>query len=381
MPPIRLLRQLTAASLLIVGATANALANDECQLTLSESLLDLGLMNRLAQTDSAPQRLLGERRLRLTLACPQAQDLNVFYRALAASAERLQFTEHGSYALELSDGVVDGRSVELGLMPVAGQPPAVVGPRLTWRTGHLVAPVQGGAVVQGKNFSLQLSLSAWADRAATYVRDATTWEVNGTFEAQRSGRYRELTLRAHFAPVACTPQLSNGGLVDYGTLLAKDLSVTNETPLPTRTLQMTVSCDAPVPFALRMHDNREGSATGGTDETAYGLDRDGSQNKIGRFYVNIDPEDFSADAYGALYRTDSTSNGAAWSSASARQIPIAANSYMGFTHLAGSTQGPVAIQHLSGTLRIKAYLAPTQSLDLRQVVQINGSGTLEIIYL
>ena len=50
-------------------------------------------------------------------------------------------------------------------------------------------------------------------------------------------------------------------------------------------------------------------------------------------------------------------------------------------HLAGSTQGPVAIQHLSGTLRIKAYLAPTQSLDLRQVVQINGSGTLEIIYL
>lgn len=133
MPPIRLLRQLTAASLLIVGATANALANDECQLTLSESLLDLGLMNRLAQTDSAPQRLLGERRLRLTLACPQAQDLSVFYRALAASAERLQFTEHGSYALELSDGVVDGRSVELGLMPVAGQPPAVVGPRLTDR--------------------------------------------------------------------------------------------------------------------------------------------------------------------------------------------------------------------------------------------------------
>ena len=50
----------------------------------------------------------------------------------------------------------------------------------------------------------------------------------------------------------------------------------------------------------------------GPDE--YGLDRDGSQNKIGRFYVNIDPEDFSADAYGALYRTDSTSNGAAWSS-------------------------------------------------------------------
>jgi hypothetical protein len=83
--------------------------------------------------------------------------------------------------------------------------------------------------------------------------------------------------------VACVPQLSNGGLVDYGTLLAKDLSASNETPLPTRTLQLSVSCDAATPFALKMHDNRNGSATGGTDETAYGLDLDNSHNKIGRF--------------------------------------------------------------------------------------------------
>ncbi|MGK9559420.1 hypothetical protein O6495_24655, partial [Salmonella enterica subsp. enterica] len=59
----------------------------------------------------------------------------------------------------------------------------------------------GGNPVQGQHFSLQVSLSAWADVAATHVRDATTWEVSGTFDAPQSGRYRELTLRAHFAPV------------------------------------------------------------------------------------------------------------------------------------------------------------------------------------
>lgn len=217
--------------------------------------------------------------------------------------------------------------------------------------------------------------------AATHVREATTWEVSGTFDARQSGRYRELTLHAHFAPAACTPLLSNGGLVDYGTLLAKDLSATQENPLPTRTLQFSVSCDAPARFALLMHDNRFGSATGGTDETAYGLDLDASRNKIGRYYLNIDPADFSADSFGTLYRTDSTSNGRAWSSSSARQIPIAANSLMGFTNSVGNTQGPIAIQHLAGTVRVKAYLAPIQSLDLRNVVHINGSGTLEIIYL
>ncbi len=376
----RALRRLTAV-VLTVGFAGHAMANDDCQLNISEAVLDLGLMSRLAQNDSDPQRLLGERRLNLNLTCPQPADMSVFYRALAANAHRLQFTEHGTYALQISDGVLDGQAVELGLLPAAGQPPAVVGTALNWRPGHGVAPVQGASVVQGKHFAVQLSLSAWADIAATRVREATTWEAVGTFDALQSGRSRALTLRAHFAPTACTPQLSNGGLVDYGTLLAKDLNASNETPLPTRTLQLSVSCDAATPFALKMHDNRNGSATGGIDETAYGLDLDNSQNKIGRFYLNIDPAEFTADALGPLYRTDSTSGGAAWSSSSARQIPMAANSLMGFTDSVGSTRGPVPIQQLAGTVRIKAYLAPTQSLDLRSVVYINGSGTLEIIYL
>lgn len=368
------------AALMSIGLVANVWADDECRLNISEPVLDFGLMKRLAQHDAAPQRLLGERRLSLNLNCPQPADMSVFYRALAASAQRLQFTEHGTYALQVSDGVLDGQAVELGLLPAAGQAPAAVGTTLSWLPGHGVAPVQGTRVVQGKHFALHVSLSAWADVAATRVREATTWEVSGTFDTRQGDRSRELTLRAHFAPIACTPQLSNGGLVDYGTLLAKDLNTSNETPLPTRTLQLSVSCDAATSFALKMHDNRKGSATGGIDETAYGLDLDGSQNKIGRFYLNIDPAEFSADALGTLYRTDSTSGGAAWSSSSARQIPIAANSLMGFTDSVGNTRGPVPIQHLVGTVRIKAYLAPTQSLDLRNVVYINGSGTLEIIY-
>lgn len=170
-------------------------------------------------------------------------------------------------------------------------------------------------------------------------------------------------------------------MVDYATLYAKDLNATTDTPLPTRTLRLSVTCDAPIRFALRMKDNRDGSATGGTDETAYGLDLDASGNKIGRFYLTIDPAEFSADSLATLYRTDSTSDGVAWSTATARQIPMAANSLLGFTDKSGVSTGPVAMQTLTGTLRIKTYLAPLQSLDLRDVVRLNGSGTVEIVYL
>ena len=379
MHPAICLRYVSLGLLLAFAGTAQAF--EECQFNLSEPLVDLGLMSRLAQSDSAPQRLLGERRLSLTFTCPQAQDLSLFYRGTAASAQRLQFTPNGSYAIEVGNAVLDGRSVELGLLPAAGQAPVTNGNVLEWRPGHGIAPVEQGAVLTGKTLSLQLTLRAWADLAATQGRDATTWETTGTLYGAKHGRYRELTLRAHFAPIACLPTLSDHGVVDYGTLYAKDLNASTETPLPTRTLRLNVTCDAPIRFALRMKDNRDGSATGGTDETAYGLDLDASNNKIGRFYLTVDPAEFSADSLSTLYRTDSTSNGVAWSSSTARQIPMAANSIMGFTDKTGVTTGPVALQTLTGTMRIKTYLAPMQSLDLRDVVHINGSGTLEIIYL
>ncbi|WP_447892102.1 DUF1120 domain-containing protein [Pseudomonas marginalis] len=368
-----------AMSVMLLIVASNALAEDECQLNLNESLLDFGLMSRIAQQDSPLERPLGERRVSLNVSCAQPTDMSLFYQALAATSQRLRFTEHGSYAIQASDAVLDGTAVELGLIPALGQPPVARGALLNWRTGHGIAPVNGETLLNGQHFSVQLTFSAFADIAATRVTDATTWEASGTFHGRHSAR--EVNLRAHFAPAACKPQLSNGGLVDYGTLLAKDLSPTHENPLPTRTLQFSVNCDAPTPFALLMHDNRSGTATGGTDETAYGLDLDNSGNKIGRYYLNIDPADFTADAYRTLYRTDSTSSGQAWSTSSARQIPIAAHSLMGFTDSAGNTRGPIALQNLAGTVRIKAYLAPTQSMDLRTVVHINGSGTLEIIYL
>lgn len=379
MPLSTCMRSLCMWLLLGIAGTAQAL--EECQLNVSEAQVDFGLMNRIAQHDGAPERLLGERRLSVNVNCPQAEDLSLFYRALAATPQRLQFTEHGSYAIEVGNAVLDGRAVELGLLTAAGQPPVMSATVLEWRPGHGIAPIEQGAVLMGKTLSLQLTLRAWAGVAAIQARDATTWEVSGMLYGASHGRYRELTLRAHFAPVACLPTLSDHGVVDYGTLYAKDLSATNETPLPTRTLRLNVSCDAPIRFGLRMKDNRDGSATGGTDETAYGLDLDASRNKIGRFYLTIDPGEFSADSFPTLYRTDSTSNGVAWSSSTARQIPMAANSLLGFTDKTGVTTGPVSMQTLTGTMRIKTYLAPMQSLDLRDVVRINGSGTLEIVYL
>jgi len=90
---------------------------------------------------------------------------------------------------------------------------------------------------------------------------------------------------------------------DFAARLAADWEAA---ALPARALSLTVSCDGPTPFALVMHDNRAGSATGGIDETAYGLGLDARGQKVGRYYLLVDPARASADNLPQLYRTDST---------------------------------------------------------------------------
>lgn len=353
---------------------------DDCQLNLSQPVLDYGLMNRALRPDLAPERNLGERYTSLSVSCSQPIDMSLFYRAMAATAERYHFAERGSYQMLIRDAVLDGQSVDIGLIAGVGQSPAQTGSSLIWRPEHGVVPVLAGVPMQGRSFSAQLELTAWVQDQGMQLRDTLTWEASGVFDARAAGRTREAVLRARFAPAACKPTLSNSGKVDFGSLSKNDLNADRSTHLPPRSLILSVSCDAPASFALVMHDNRAGTATVNS-EIYYGLGLDRRNNKIGLYSLNIDPADTSADSFARLYRTDSTSAGATWSTANSNPVAIARKSYLGFTDAAGSHAGPVLIQHLTTTVTVEAVIAPTKSLDLSTVIDLDGSGTIEINYL
>ena len=373
---------LPAIALVLVGiGIGPAQAQEECRLDLSEPRLDFGLMNRAVLVTPAPERLLGERRVGLTLTCSQPVAMSLFYRGLAAGAERFRFTDQGSYQLQVQDAVLDGHAVNLGLIAGHGLAPSTHGSSLTWRADHGIVPLHNGQPALGRRFSVQMVANAWAEDGAARVRDAVNWQASGWVDAPASGRSRELQLLARFAPAACTPSLSNGGTVDFGKVSAKALNPDKETHLPDKQLALTVNCDGPTHFALLMQDNRLGSATGGTDETAYGLGLDARAQKIGRYSVNVDPAQASADNLQQLYRTESTTAGAAWSSANANPLPLAGRSYLGFTDSAGSILGPTALQKVSALLTLKTVIAPLQQLDLSSEIRLDGSATLEIIYL
>lgn len=364
---------------LLLGA--NAWGMDECQMNLSETAVDFGLVNRVVAQGSAAEHRVGERRLTLTLNCPNPTDLSLFYRGLAASGERFQLTQRGSYSLRASDALLDGQAVELGLLPGSGQPSVSMGSTLRWRPEHGIVPLRAGVPASGRSLSLQLEVNAWAQADALRISEAVTWDTSGVFDAIHAGRSRELRLQARFAPAACTPSLSNGGTVAFGKLSVMDLNQDKETALPARPLVVGVACDAPAIFALRLRDNREGSATGPADDTTYGLGLDAQRQSIGRYRLIFDPTRATADSFPQLYSTDSPTSLLPWNNASARPIAIGASRFVGFSASLGSTGGPAPIQQLSATASLEAVIAPLGELDLGSEVRLDGAATLELIYL
>ena len=190
----------------------------------------------------------------------------------------------------------------------------------------------------------------------------------------------DLAVTGLITPMACTPLLSGGGLVDFGKISRNDLNLTNGTRLPHKYLTLTVNCNAAGRFALRMRDNRDGTAHVNS-EIFYGLGLDTSGNKIGVYSVSFDPKQTVVDDLAVVYGTESTTGGLAWRTANLNPIDVGSRSLLGFTDVVGSTAGPSAIQTLTSTLKLEATINARQNLDLSVETPMDGSATLEVVYL
>ncbi|NCE83902.1 DUF1120 domain-containing protein [Pseudomonas sp. Q1] len=202
----------------------------------------------------------------------------------------------------------------------------------------------------------------------------------GTYTLANAASTVELTVTGLITPMACTPLLPGGGLVDFGKISQKDLNQATGTRLPLKYLTLTVSCNAPGRYALRMRDNRDGTAHVNS-EIYYGLGLDNSGGKIGVYSVSFDPKQTVVDDLPQIYGTESTTGGVAWRTANSNPIDIGSRSLLGFTDMLGSVAGPSAIQNLSTTLKLEAVINAKQNLDLSTETPMDGSATLEVVYL
>ena len=190
----------------------------------------------------------------------------------------------------------------------------------------------------------------------------------------------DLSVQGLVSPAACLPQLSNGGLIDYGKISQQDLNLETRTRLPAKTLFFGMACTGPVRYALRMQDNRSDS-TLVESEIYYGLGFDSNGTPLGVYSMTFDPRQTQASNNGQLYGTESTTGGLAWRTSNLNPIDIGSRSYLGFTSIEGSVSGPTAIGIIGSHVTVQTVINARKNLDLSTQTPIDGSATLEVVYL
>ena len=180
----------------------------------------------------------------------------------------------------------------------------------------------------------------------------------------------DLAVKGLITPSACTPSLSGGGMVDHGKFSAKDLVQNNPTPLPKATLQFAVNCDALTSFAIRPTDNRPGTSTGSSD---FGLGLVNGNKKLGRFYLT--PLNMVADSK-AAQPIASVDGGSTWYAERNWEL----QTLWGVGDASDATT-LLAVKDLTMDVEVHTHIARADQFDLSDVVPIDGSGTLDIVYL
>jgi len=205
-------------------------------------------------------------------------------------------------------------------------------------------------------------------------------------DAQVQAATVDLTVVSTVTPVACTPTLSGGGVADYGAMPAGILKSGGITALPTRSLSLTIGCDASAKISLKVIDNRSGSmvpsivAAGSGDGSLndtfnYGLGV-ASGKKIGGYTITLRPGSYTGD-YAAVQLFSSTDNGTTWQTTSNGVVAKG----QCFSWGAAGTGSIGAYQNIVGTITVQPYIDRPENLGLSQEVILDGSATLELTYL
>ncbi|OPA97277.1 hypothetical protein BFW88_04565 [Pseudomonas fluorescens] len=190
----------------------------------------------------------------------------------------------------------------------------------------------------------------------------------------------DLSVVGMITPSACTPQLSNGGVVDHGKISFQDLDPRRHTQLPDATLTLTVNCEATALIAVKATDNRYGTAMpewqGGPPVSSFfGLGVASGGEKIGRYMLRTSNTTADGVARAMVESVDGQTWFETWDALWQPNWLRAANG--------GSTQQPVplAVQILRADLLISTFITQKDNLPGTEDIPIDGSATLDIVYL
>jgi hypothetical protein len=205
-----------------------------------------------------------------------------------------------------------------------------------------------------------------------------------------------LNISGRILPSSCDITLTGGGLINYGSLHANDLSAANNTVITPRmsgthpTTTMNIACTGPALIGVKVTDNRAPTvntavltgtagttALGASNAKIFGLGADGQGNNIGAFSITGAPA--NATVNGAPGKVIESADGNTWAT-STGQFSNVANSLISWTSAAG-TNAPEPVTTVAQVLQVQAAVVKVADLDTSAPTTLDGSVTFEVNYL
>lgn len=188
-----------------------------------------------------------------------------------------------------------------------------------------------------------------------------------------------LIVKGTIIPAACSMSVSAGGIIDYGTIRASELSQANFNPREERSTSLVVNCGStPARFFLTVSDLRSASKVTGilgagyTEAQNYGLGTSGGK-RIGGYSVTLRNLTSGGSPLSPIVRSSSS---AAWQPSDGKVTQASDYSWR-----SGSVNAPAAISQLTGVIAVKAVINRASDLNLTGNVALDGHATLVLDYI
>jgi hypothetical protein len=348
-------------------------------------VVDLGRLGVNARANSGAEVNLGRRTVLLTLSCEEATVMELRYRGMPSGTSAYGFPgtrEQAIYTLTAGDAVLDGESVQLGLLETEGAAPSVINTELEFSPTNALVPIKAARPVAGRSLSMRVVVEGWSTGSAIRVPDELVWAADGHFEMLQ-GAARDLLVSVNIAPSACSISIDDAGVVDFHEIPVATLAQAQATELQSKSIGFGVRCDRPMRFALGIEDMRSGTGPAEVS-TSFGLGSDRSGNSIGFYEIRLNPLEVYAvrdDVVpGPIMIVESPPGGAAWGPPSPDEAKMSTHAWIGFSDASGGVGGPSWLTELRAKLHVVPTVASVRSLDISDGLELDGRVTLHITY-
>ncbi|HBH7064988.1 hypothetical protein ABR39_21255 [Enterobacter genomosp. O] len=186
---------------------------------------------------------------------------------------------------------------------------------------------------------------------------------------------------------ACTAEMGNGGVIDYGYIRLGELSATSNNKLGQKQIPVTITCSAATKVGFTISDNR------GDSNAQLPVDIGGNLNQSVKYYtygVGNTTEGVKIGNYG-MWMTDvaadgktvdSIANNHDWASTSWKKTGIPrSDAFQTIAFADTGTTTPLAITNATFNFNTNLIIRDTTTLAITDDTALDGQATMTLVYL